>query len=423
MKFFFAFFAILIPCSIFAQSNYRPGYVIQSNGDTLKGYINYREWDLCPKSVQFKNGTADKKAIEFTPQTSREVHINGLETYITYAGPLSVGTTNLQYLPDHIDTTKKDVLVYLKRAVTGKHLTLYSYKNELKTWFLIAEPMANPIELRYYRYFSDYNEVASEDIYKSQLLLYINKFMPVSSGLSKQIDEAKYEFRDLEPLINKVNGEAVAAKTKSVIRLFAGLSANSIRTKVNNLDNINSEQSYHSVTPKINIGIDILGNAVVQKFIFRTEFSYTYTKPRYHYSADPGFAIPSTTNVDYKFNQSIISLSPQAIFNLYNTSKLKLYFDVGVSFNVSSYTQQSLNTVNTNIYNTVLAYSKTDPYKPGGFSPSFLLQVGARLSDRVEIHFAFTGAPNNTFGSAARDLTPIQLNTQTMDLGVKYLFK
>ena len=422
MKFFYTFLVAFIPFSLFAQSNYRPGYVIQSNGDTLKGYINYREWNRCPKFIEFKNGTADKQATEFTPQTSREVHITGLETYVTYAGPLSTGNTNLQDLPDHIDSTEKTVVVYLKQAVTGKHLTLYSYTDELKIRFLIAEPNSAPIELKYYRYFSSYNEVSTDDIYKSQLTLYISKFMPVTAGLSKQINEAKYEFRDLEPLINKVNGEAMAAKTKSVIRFFAGLAANSIRTKVNNLDNINSKQSYSSITPEINIGIDILGNAAVQKFIFRTELSYSYTKPRYHYSADPGFGTPSTTVVNYKFNQSIISVSPQAIFNVYNTSKLKLYFDAGVSFNVSLYTQQSLNTVNTNIYNTVLVYDKANPYKLSGFSPAFLLQAGARLSDRVEIHFAFTAAPNNSFNSTPQALAAIQLNTQTMDLGVKYLF-
>ncbi|WP_295801807.1 hypothetical protein [Mucilaginibacter sp.] len=422
MRFLYALLILLLPVSIFAQSNYRPGYVIQSNGDTLKGYINYREWDLCPKSIEYKNLTSDKQATEFTPQTSKEVHVNGLETYITYAGPLSIGATNLQDLRDHIDTAKKNVLVYLKVAVTGKHLTLYSYKDELKTWFLIAEPNTAPIELRYYRYFSDYNNVVNVDIYKGQLQLRIGKFMPVTDNLSKQINEANYEFRDLEPLINKVNGEAIAARTKSVLRPFVGLAANSIKTTVNNVGKINSQQSYTGITPKINIGLDILGNSVVQKFIFRTELSYAYTKPNYHYSADPGFGIPSTTVVDYKFNQSIVSLSPQAIFNIYNTSKVKLYLDAGVLFNVSFYSNQLLHTVNTSIYNTVITYSKADPYKPSGFSTGFLLQAGARLSDRVEIHFAFTAAPNVSFDSTVQELNPITLNTQTMDFGIKYLF-
>src|ERR1700712_5017910 len=101
MKFLFPLIAILLPFTIFAQSNYRPGYVIQSNGDTLKGYINYREWDQSPKSIEFKNNTADKQAKEFTSQTARKIQINGLETYVAYAGPLSTGSVSLENLPDH----------------------------------------------------------------------------------------------------------------------------------------------------------------------------------------------------------------------------------------------------------------------------------------------------------------------------------
>src|ERR1041384_6957193 len=44
MRHLITFLLFTIHISIFAQSNYRPGYVVQSNGDTLKGFINYREW-------------------------------------------------------------------------------------------------------------------------------------------------------------------------------------------------------------------------------------------------------------------------------------------------------------------------------------------------------------------------------------------
>ena len=39
--------------SSFCQKNFLPGYVIQ-NGDTLKGFIDYRNWRVNPDAISFR---------------------------------------------------------------------------------------------------------------------------------------------------------------------------------------------------------------------------------------------------------------------------------------------------------------------------------------------------------------------------------
>jgi len=50
MKFFSPplFLAVIAPAVLFAQSNFKSGYIVMPKGDTVKGYIDYREWDNNP---------------------------------------------------------------------------------------------------------------------------------------------------------------------------------------------------------------------------------------------------------------------------------------------------------------------------------------------------------------------------------------
>src|SRR5437879_3606317 len=115
MRSFYTLLIFLLPASIFAQSNYLPGYVLQNNGDTLKGYINYREWDQCPTSIDFKHNPGDKDISKFTPRDSKGFEVSGFETYVSYIGLLSMNRTNFNNLPNKPDTLRKPAAVFLKQ--------------------------------------------------------------------------------------------------------------------------------------------------------------------------------------------------------------------------------------------------------------------------------------------------------------------
>jgi len=56
MKYFYLFaFLISVSLSSLAQSNYKPGYVVDLRNDTLKGFIDYKEWENNPKTFTFKS--------------------------------------------------------------------------------------------------------------------------------------------------------------------------------------------------------------------------------------------------------------------------------------------------------------------------------------------------------------------------------
>ena len=51
MKRIYMLIAVLLPLLSIAQSNYKPGYVVDIKGDALHGYLDQKEWGHNPKST------------------------------------------------------------------------------------------------------------------------------------------------------------------------------------------------------------------------------------------------------------------------------------------------------------------------------------------------------------------------------------
>src|SRR5689334_16185743 len=102
------FCAVLLPALSFAQSNYKPGYVVNTKGDTLRGYINYREWGVNPDAIEFKSSLSDKDSKTFTPSDISCFNITGLDAYQHYSGLLSMDATDKDHLGSFRDTTYRN---------------------------------------------------------------------------------------------------------------------------------------------------------------------------------------------------------------------------------------------------------------------------------------------------------------------------
>src|SRR5437588_1907278 len=107
MKSFYTILFTVLSSAVLAQSNYHEGYVVKNNGDTLKGYIDYREWENNPKSINFRISKDDKRTQQFAPATIRAFGISGMEAYISYTGLISNDRNHFPDLSSDLDTSKK----------------------------------------------------------------------------------------------------------------------------------------------------------------------------------------------------------------------------------------------------------------------------------------------------------------------------
>jgi len=426
MRSLFIALLIALPAIIFAQANYHEGFVVKNNGDTLKGYINYREWIYSPTSIEFRSRDGND-VTKFGPETIKSFQIKGFENYISYAGLVSVNKNIFPDLPFHLDTATKQMAIFLKQLVTGNNVTLYYNNEQNKKRFFIAETNGPPAELKYYEYYSSTagGDEIFDNLFRGQLILLNNKFKNGSQKLLSAIAETRYDGPDLEQIATRLNDENAGSSSTSnninshpkLVRIFAGLGVNDVTTTYKYAQSVVSTSnssgtstiynyaSYHStmIAPKINFGVDVFINPNIQQFIFRSELSFSYSNGLFNRTVQTITGNYNTYN--YKFTQYTTSLTPQFLFNFYRTDKMKFYIDGGITLNLSSYGYNNAAQVNQNGL-------QLQP-----FWAYFPLQAGVVFNKNIEIYFTYSTS------ASFSDYTDFSVSNQYMGLGLKFLFQ
>ena len=413
MKQIFIFLFILAPSVLFAQSDYYEGNVVKSNGDTVKGFMEYHEWIYSPKSINFKINKNDHDILSFNPNTIRSFQLNGLETYIAYTGIVSMDQNAFPNLATQLDTSKKLDTIFLKKIQTGKYLTLYAQNDYTKARYFVAEANMPPVELIYHEYNNlaeGDNRIVSSFTFRGQFVLYINKYHPGDNKLINYASGMLFNIAELEKIINKINGTVNAeAQSITTLRPFFGIGVNTTTTQVGQPDFINVVKTYNTTAPKINLGVDLFVNPRVQRLIIRAEASYSYASPHYVFDGHTGVA---PQNEYFSFRQNTLSITPQLLYNFFNTRKLKVYVDAGVSVNYSTYSDNKYS-IQLPDGSFATLYYKLDP-----LWTSIPVQAGVTLNNKIEIYFTYIGYASFTSNVGG---SPTYINNKSMCFGVKYL--
>ena len=201
---------MLLPVLGYAQSNYKPGYVVNLKGDTIKGFIDYRQWDKDPKQFSFKNNSGAVQ--EFNVQNAKAFAINGLEDYEKYIVTSSQDPLDVTQLTVVLDTASRMDTVFLHTIVKGHYLSLYSYRDDIKTRFYILENGdVQPQELAYHAYLDKETALSVNYVnrYRIQLQYEAQKY-GVGSALEGLISHADYTEQGLSKVVSKINGNTVS---------------------------------------------------------------------------------------------------------------------------------------------------------------------------------------------------------------------
>ena len=214
MKNFIKIFLLItaLPLLTVAQSNYKPGYVVKLNGDTLRGLIDYRGWDSNPDVIKFKQ--AQTSTVERL--TVNEINFFSLDkigSYKKYTGTISMDNANPDNVQENRDTSFKIASVFLKVLQKGKNVALYSYSDNIKTRLFIGEqPDYQPAELVYRLYYDmeavkifEHGRTVNENTYMSQLYNLATKYNAVSTALQRDIEDSGYREYYVLQVVKKIN--------------------------------------------------------------------------------------------------------------------------------------------------------------------------------------------------------------------------
>ncbi|WP_426669647.1 hypothetical protein ACPPVU_00090 [Mucilaginibacter sp. McL0603] len=367
MRSLYILLLVALPTVVFAQTNFHQGYVVKTNGDTVKGYIDYREWSESPISVDFKATKDDQQTQQFDPTTARGFGVNGMETYITYTGLISNDLNHFPNLAPKLDTSKIQASIFLRLVTAGSHLSLYSQADGRKFRYFVTEANGTPVELKYTQYYNEQHQSVERAFFRGQLIVYINQYTP---GNTKLIDEAgtiAFEQDQIEKIVYKINGDTVARANghieKSRFRWFLGGSFSYAQEKY--------ESGVFNAIPRINFGFDAFDNPNVQQWVFRVTAGLSYINAKTSYYTSTGAVAIAT------FDQASFSIGPQILYNLYNRDNIKVFVGGGANLNFSAYSSDPT---------YVNGYKLVDP---GVFWYNLPITAGVAVNKKFEVAFSY----------------------------------
>jgi hypothetical protein len=410
MKFFYLLLlGFLLPLFSLAQANYHQGYVVLNSSDTLRGYINTREWDKNPDAIEFKSNLADSRATTYTPATARFFEVSNIDRFVTYSGKLSTDATDINNIPPALDTATHQATVFLKVVTAGTKASLLSYTDQLKTRLFIQEQGQPPVELSYHVHSSAGNAMVVDNTlgYRAQLLQLAAKYN-ADNKTTHFIQVASYGVTDLKRAVSYLNqNQTININKVPNGRFFIGGGANYQSTSFTG-SNLFTGINATSVAPFFSTGYDIFANPNTKRVAFRGELMVSYNSANFK-ATTHNYGV-ADGNASFKFNQLNFTVIPQIVYSIYSTDNLKVFIDAGFAFNFSKYS-------NTRYSNTTTYQDNVkDYYTLEGLWLSFPVKAGVLVNKRIELFAQYS------FPTAYSNYNNFSVGTQTVGLGIHYCF-
>lgn len=420
MKKYYLILLLLAPLFTIAQSNYKKGFIVSLKGDTVHGYIDYKAWPQNPRDINFKADLKDDKK-SLTVNDINAFGVDGVEYYNRYIVNISQYGADLSTASVGIDNTAITDTVFLKLMQWGKNATLYSYRDDLKTRFYIKGNLeAVPEELIYKVYLND-NNLVTQNLYTGQLEQLADTYKTNTPALKNEIKRSRYAEDDLISITAQINGDdakqiknTIARNSKARFYFGAAYTVNTLQYVSHATSTVYTYSDFNpfanaspakSNSPKLTFG----GDAAFGRIELRAELAlsfndYTITNTE----INPYTPIRVSTQ---HLKQGTVSVTPQVIYNIYNTDKFKLFIDGGISYNLSAYP--------TNMYTTLYASSYSGQSFPVLNKTwfSFPLKAGILLNKKIELYGSYSSA------MGLSEYIAFNAKITTYQGGINYFFK
>jgi opacity protein-like surface antigen len=411
--------SLLILFSFFskAQTNFKPGYVITINGQTIQGFINEKEWDANPTIINFKTALNGAEVKNYTPNDIAYFEITNSVTYQRYSGFISTDETNISRLSRGRDSSKKQDVIFLKLQQKGPNVSLYSYNDAIKTRYFIADNKAGKtFELLFKQYFiPDMGPITHvENEFISQLYDLATKYTPSSEELKQEIEQASYKtpvLRKISRMINNMSVDNTHYETLSSFDFFIGAGVSSNKFKFGGeLPFRNASDSKTTFGPTFSAGINFYTNAKIGRTVFRFELMYWSASKET--VADLYYGQPDKPPIKYHFDQRNITAYPQFIYYLYNTNAVKFYGGIGVTVNFPKYTQAVSSSATTSSNNNLISFENT--------WLSFPIRTGIIINKAFEVNISY--AIPSSINSGSQTAGDYSVKQNGFKAGINYHF-
>lgn len=244
------------------QENYVAGYIINNNAEKISGFIDYRNWEINPKSVKFKT-CADCNPTSYFPTQISEF---GVENDVYQSGIVKVETSpiRLNELTDDYKFSFGKDTAFLQLHFKG-NVALLQYKNEFgREYYYVKKD--NEITLLEYKKYKNYNSgsvlIEENKRFLGQLKIFLND----CSAIDNKLENTKYELRSLKELFtfyykcsnSKTSYSSKEDKTIFSYGVFAGVTSSTLKFKGENFDYLTNANFNSSINPTLGLFGDFI---------------------------------------------------------------------------------------------------------------------------------------------------------------------
>jgi hypothetical protein len=384
-------------------------------GDTIKGYVDFKEWGTSPTKFNFKSAITGEASI-YTADNAKAFGITGYEYYKLFNITVSQAKLDVSQLTQDVDTTSIAGTYFLKLITTGSKLSMYSYDNGYRPHFYVADGNANPVELiiRSYLDPQENSKIITQYTYRRQLQTWAYMYKNDDHQLKQKIAQANYNAGQIASIIDNINGPGNRPikqynKSSSPTRFFVGAGAVSTDTKFSGEIEF-AGQSHSAVFPALAAGLDFFSNKNVGNLIFRFELGFSGNKASFTQNNPQETTVSATSNLS--FNQYIVFFNPQVLYNFYNTDATKVYFAIGAVINYAAYSNKSyVITLND-------GFAPETPSFPDVQSTFYSLsgKVGLVISKKLDVYVGYNPS------TAISDNVGYHASLTQYKFGLNYLF-
>ncbi|MBS1524590.1 MAG: hypothetical protein JST19_03010 [Bacteroidetes bacterium] len=311
--------------------------------------MDYREWNMNPNTITFKKSLSDAEGIAYGVNDISGFGINRLEKFVLYNGPITMDSTDPDKVAnmgeDDRDTSSRMAAVFLKEIEKGTNIALYSYRDELKIRYFLADaPLYRPKELIY-----RLTKRGPENTFRKQLSAELVRNGKLNDDMIIYISKTEYNADNLLYIINRINHISKATYNKShhsgpVLDFFAGAAMNIVTTSPWSQSSYYAAggRAYTSYKPGLLLGINVFANPATRQLQFRLEASADESSYRSLYTEKVYPYQPTEAS----FDATSFSFSPQVIYNFYNADKLKAFLGIGLNAQFVKYSHSYLGSQN-----------------------------------------------------------------------------
>jgi hypothetical protein len=329
----------LITSFAFAQKDFKRGFYITNQGDTVRTYINDKDWNQNPREISVSNNEEGKGISTLKLSRIREFTIISGDTYVREVVTIDTSPNRISKMVADKEPEFTSDTVFLQLLVRGTQSLYYLKDENLKEHFFLQNKLNKPQELILRKLKKQINGkyvVQVQELYKNTL----SSSFSDCPEVAKMVYGVKYSKNSMIDIFYKYNACSsgykdtyVAEKEKVELKICAIAGISQVNVDFNNFKSITgiNETEFKNTSYIGGGSIEILIPRNRRKWSVYNEVVIKPYKLEGHYENQETHYY--LEKVDFRFDYNYIGLGTMVRYHILPGKKVHSFLNAGIANN------------------------------------------------------------------------------------------